>query len=232
MGDQLKKAEKTAVDAGQAMVKLVDFSASVMIELGKSVASGVGMRLTRSSVIRYSLSDPFIVHRFTQGKGMGDVMIQRYIFASFVLPFTLARKAGGGRLLPFMMASLVNDEKRPPRIIYGALLDIQGRERSTDLLVEMYMLWLNEGLDAIKKKCSKEPAGGWSITHELPARAESEILSAFVKFDEMPLLDIDRTSLPARASIIVNWFTRVLSLLDDDKKGGAIPASQSPKPKR
>jgi hypothetical protein len=205
MSSDLKKAEQTSVNAARAMVRLLDFATDVLREISKTVSVSNSYRMVRTDPVRFSTNDHFVLKRYTSGDGPGDMWPKRYLFAPFVMPHAQIQEAGGGRLYPFIHVSLINSEDRAPSILYGFLRDADGRERHQEVFLENYLMWLNEGLSGIKKK-AKSSKNGFVIDQKLPARAETQMLTARVVFDEMPLLDITGTNLPERANKVVDWF--------------------------
>jgi hypothetical protein len=231
MADELKKAEQTAAEAAAAMVRVLDFGITVVNELAKTIVSLSTLRKTRAEPVRYSMRDPYVIHRYTQGKGEGEALLHRYLFSYFVVPFDVLTAAGGGRIIPFVLASLVSDERRPPSLVYGMLRNAAGRERNEESFLEHYLLWLNEGLARIKKSEAKQDGALWRVDgKELPARADSQILSADVSFAEMRLLDFTADNLPDRAEQIGRWYRDELRRAGTLAEQGQRPAGPSSQP--
>ena len=65
MDTDLEKANRTAVDAAKAMIKIFDFAASVLEELAKTVAEESNLKLGRYDVLRYAMQDTRIIQRYT-----------------------------------------------------------------------------------------------------------------------------------------------------------------------
>ena len=55
MDTDLEKANRTAVDAAKAMIKIFDFAASVLEELAETVAGESSLKLGRYDAVRYAM---------------------------------------------------------------------------------------------------------------------------------------------------------------------------------
>jgi hypothetical protein len=223
MADELQRAEHSAAEAAAAMVRVLDFSINVVNELAKSIASLSSLRKTRTEPVRYSMRDPYVVHRYTEGKGDAEALLHRYLFTYFVVPYDVLGAAGGGRIIPFLMASIINDERRPPSLLYGMLRNAEGRERNEESFLEHYLLWLNEGLRSKVAHEAVKDESAWRVDGKaLHARADSQILTADVSFSEMRLLDFTPANLPERAEAIALWYR------DELRRGGTLSEGQRP----
>lgn len=209
MSKGLKKAEQTSVNAAKAMVRLLDFSVDVLRELSKTLAASNSYRMVRTDAVRSQTNDFHVLARYTPTNKPGDLWLKRYLFAPFIIPHAQIKEAGGGRMYPFIHISVFNGEDRAPSIVYGFLRDADGRERHQETFLENYLMWLNEGLTAIKKQ-AKNWKYGYTIHKQLPARAEANKLVAQVVFNEMPLLDITGDNLAERADKIAKWFAEAV----------------------
>ena len=65
MDTDLEKANRTAVDAAKAMIKIFDFAASVLEELAETVAGESSLKLGRYDAVRYAMQDARIIQRYT-----------------------------------------------------------------------------------------------------------------------------------------------------------------------
>lgn len=210
MTTDLQRAEQTAVNAADAMVRILDYAVSVLDELLRAVAKVSGLRLARSDAVRFSNRDPLVIRRYVEDAGPGASKVQRFAFGLFTVPFQLA-KSTKSQAMPFMMISLVNREGRPPSLLYGLIKDREGRVRTEEQFGEYVLLKLNEDLDALREG-SKRKKHGWTLRVDAPGRADTNRLKATVDFDEMPLFDTDESNLGERAEEVGRWLRERLGV--------------------
>jgi len=195
MEQNIEKAENTAINAAKAYIKLLDFAASVISALAQSVELNTDLKI-KEQPLRYSGQSANYIKRYTKSKSLGELQIRRYIYTLFE-----AIKKKGSDFIPFLLISLVNNESRPPNIVFGLLKKIEGEEKTIKDFCEFYLLWINEQFNEIK-----ENHGNTIREHELSGSAEYRKLKAFVVFGEERLLDISQHNLKEKAEKITNWF--------------------------
>ena len=210
MGSYLEQAEQTAVDAANAIMKLLDFASSVLEELAKAVADVSGLRFAKDNIARLNMQDARVIRRYTKPRSLGEVRIHRYIYTVYSIPSEQSYSTKD--LHPFLLISLVNREERPPEVIYGIVQKIEGEEKSDRDFIEYFLLWLNEQLSRICVLAEKREYG-WEVTQEISGRADANKIKARVSFQVTKLLDITSDELLSeRASAIAKWFKDRLGL--------------------
>ena len=209
MSSELRKAEQTALDAARATARLINFANAVLRELATAVATHNRFRMLRTDPVRVSTGEQPLLLRYARAKTAGDLLPLRYLFAPFVAPHAKLQAAGSERVQPFVLASLINSEERPPSVVYGFLRDTEGRERHEEIFLEHFVLWLNETLGEAKAKASTF-RDSYVVDQVLAARYGSHTVSARIIFREMPLLDINAENLPPRCQQLAEWFDEIL----------------------
>lgn len=212
MTTDLQRAERTAVNAADAMVRILDYAVSVLDELLRAVAKVSGLRLARSDAVRFSNRDPLVIQRYVEDAGPGASRVQRFAFGLFTVPFQFAGpNKAKSKAMPFMMISIVNREGRPPSLLYGLIKDREGRVRTEEQFGEYVLFRLNEDLDTLREG-AKRKKHGWTLRVDAPGRADANRLEATVEFDEMPLFDTDESNLGERAEEIGRWLRERLGV--------------------
>jgi hypothetical protein len=205
MDADLEKANRTAVDAAKAMIKIFDFAASVLKELAETVEEESSLELGRYDAVRYAIQDARIIQRYARRHSRGESQVRRYLYSLFSIPDELTATATGTPHKAFLLVSLVNQEERFPEIVYGILEQIKGIEKTEKDFCEFFLLWLNEQLDQICKS-GTQTDHGWEIEGQVSGRAEANKLKARLAFQRTTLFDISEENLPERAEMIVKWF--------------------------
>jgi hypothetical protein len=210
MDSYLEQAEQTALDAANAIIKLLDFSSSVLEELSKAVADVSGLKFAQYNIARLNMQDARVIRRYTKSRSLGEVRVHRYIYTLYSMP---SEKTYSTRdLYPFLLISLLNKEERPPEVVYGTIQKIAGEEKSDKDFIEYFLLWLNEQLGQIYGLGEKKEYG-WEVTQEISGRADANKIKAKVSFQVTKLLDITSDELLSeRASTIAKWFIDRLGL--------------------
>ena len=206
MDSHLEKANRTAVDAGKAMIKLFDFAASVLEELSKGVEDSSGLKVGRYDRVRLSTQEARVIQRYTNSRNKGDSRVQRYVYSLFS-PVERSEDP----CFPFLLVSLVNVEGRPPCIVYGIVQKVEGRARTDREYCEYFLLWVNERINEICCPDHKKDYG-WEARHELAGSAGDKRLTARVSLQTTGLFDITEETLSERAKTISQWFNDRLGL--------------------
>ena len=202
----LTKAEKTAVDAAKAMIKIFDFSESVLEALSRAVTEASGLKVGKYDLVKLSTQDARVIRRYTKSQSHGESRVQRYIYTLYSSP------SSKKKLLPFILISLVNKDGLPPGIVFGIVEKIQGEEKTDNDFIGYFLLWINEQLKDIREHEGRKKLG-WEIEHELSGKADMKKLRARVSFEECGLFDItSEEMLSERAMTISNWFKERLQL--------------------
>ena len=207
----LEEAEKTAIDAAEAILKVFDFAIPVLRELSRLVADNTSLSLHEYDQVHHSLMDEAVVTRFIKSHSR----IHRFVYSLFLLD----KKDGhAGKAksesVPFILVSLINSEdRRPPCIVYGVLKRLSKAESMTDKnFAGFFMFWLNENLNKISLPENMK-GDGWELKHELKGNVGKEKLQALVSFQvKKHLFDITEDNLGEQAEIIAGWFGKHLNL--------------------
>jgi hypothetical protein len=226
MSIDIAQAGLTAVNAGNAMVKLVDFSIAALEQMTRAVSKHANIRLSRTDPIHFSMHESPTIHQYTHNSSPAEVRLPRYLF-TYMLPKLEQQKAIGGRCYPFLLIPLLNSENRPPTLLYGLIKNMTGRERSEEAFLQHFMLFLSERLNEARESGSKTK-NGWAVSHTLKRRMDSQTISADLVFDECQLFDLDGDNLPKRAASISGW---ILDRLEDLPLPEKKAAKKAPKTK-
>lgn len=202
MNDAKKKAEETAVNAVKAIIKIYDFTASVLVELARNIRDLTGFKIGRYNYLRHPKQDQRVLKRYLKNpQSFGEIWVKRYFSTLFSLDTDK---------FPFLLASLINSEMRPPALIYGVLQKLDGQDT---YFCDYYFLWLNERLDEICKPTNRKEYG-FDIEETLSASSEQNKLKAHISFQITPLLDINDKNLPEHVTNIVEWFKKRINKAD------------------
>lgn len=204
METDLQKAERTAVDAARAIVKIFDFAYSVLEPISKSVAENSGLKGAHQDYVRLSIQDARLIRRLIKSRSYGETRLQRYLYSSFSIPSDTPKSQKEDT--PFILVSLVNSEERPPSICYGIIGKIEGREKRDRDYLDCFLLWINEKLNEACGSAEKREYG-WELQTEITGKTEASRLKAHIQFQQTKLFDIvNEDILTERALMIANWF--------------------------
>lgn len=208
MWSELEKAERTAVDGAKAVIKTFDFAYSILEEVSKSIVETSDHKAGQYDVCRLSTQDAKLIRRHTKSRSYGEARIQRYLYTLFSIPEE--DKKSPKERHPFLLASLVNKEGRPPYLCFGIIRRTEGKEKTERDYLECFLLWNNEELDEICRSAEKSEYG-WQIEEEITGNTDASKLRAHIQFQQARLFDIsDEEQLTERAIMMANWFTERL----------------------
>jgi len=197
-------AEQTAINASKAVIALFDFAIAILEDVSRHVSATLDFHTGKS--VHFASTEANLFDKFVKTR----IQLPRFLYLRFFIGEShLGAAKAKSQHIPFVMASIINRENRPPGLIYGIINRDPAKTQEDDgPFLRPFLFWLNEDLNQIYLPSGDKRIYGHTLTKQLSSKGYFSKYSAKVSFQTEPLLAITRDSLPERADAIAEWFRK------------------------